>query len=99
MPTFLKRYPKAKAVYSSVAQNSTSMDMWKRKRKAGNKGREKEGGKERRRWEKEGASISNQLPKFLPQETRKKKLYQTEKNKNDRIRNKEILRLDMGEIT
>lgn len=49
MPIFLKRYPKARAVYSSVVQNSTSMDMWKRKRKAGNKGREKEGGQERRR--------------------------------------------------
>lgn len=48
MPTFLKRYPKARAVYSSV-QNLTSMDMWKRKRKAENKGREEEGGKERRR--------------------------------------------------
>lgn len=56
MPTFLKRYLKARAVYSSVVQNSISMDVGKRKRKAGNKGREKEGGER-----KEGALISNQL--------------------------------------
>lgn len=48
MPTFLKRYLKARAVYSSVVQNSISMDVGKRKRKAGNKGREKEGGERKR---------------------------------------------------
>lgn len=45
MPTFLRRYPKTRAVFSSVVQNSASMEVGKRKRKAGNKGREKEGGK------------------------------------------------------